>query len=313
MCVQDGDDSLIIVDHGTQQVVTSNRNSVIRRTPAKVDVDDVPDDLSKKDVTSSNTSRLSADSPSYVPSVPIPENIIALKSDKVKCEYCDMALDSSHHIELHKNAVHPEQMDKNGGSISKVTLYSCGLCDFHGTSQAILNDHTSTSHYNATNYTHSEATKNEYCLPCEICEYKADNVNNFLIHLKNTHSDRYYPSLFNCTSCAYSTNKQSDLDTHVKKEHSTINITQKPQLVFNCDYCEETAPDKQSLDNQIYETHPDYIMRHTMASQINQMSDKFTDLLCFKDECMNMIKTVLDNQNAIKQELFVLRNLKYDA
>jgi len=246
MCVQDGDDSLIIVDHGTQQVVTSNRNSVIRRTPAKVDVDDVPDDLSKKDVTSSNTSRLSADSPSYVPSVPIPENIIALKSDKVKCEYCDMALDSSHHIELHKNAVHPEQMDKNGGSISKVTLYSCGLCDFHGTSQAILNDHTSTSHYNATNYTHSEATKNEYCLPCEICEYKADNVNNFLIHLKNTHSDRYYPSLFNCTSCAYSTNKQSDLDTHVKKEHSTINITQKPQLVFNCDYCEETAPDKQS-------------------------------------------------------------------
>ena len=54
-------------------------------------------------------------------------------------------------------------------------------------------------------------------------------------------------------------------------------------------------------------------MLHTMASQINQMSDKFTDLLCFKDECMNMIKTVLDNQNAIKQELFVLRNLKHDA
>ena len=43
------------------------------------------------------------------------------------------------------------------------------------------------------------------------------------------------------------------------------------------------------------------------------MSDTFTDFLSFKHECMNMIKTVLDNQNAIKQELFVLRNLKPEA
>ena len=46
-----------------------------------------------------------------------------------------------------------------------------------------------------------------------------------------------------------------------------------------------------------------------MAKQVNVMDDKFSDYERDKSETHQLLKNILDSQNAIKQELFLLRNM----
>ena len=45
-----------------------------------------------------------------------------------------------------------------------------------------------------------------------------------------------------------------------------------------------------------------------MAQQVNNMTDGFLLFETFKTELSNVLKTLLDNQNSVKQELFLIRN-----
>ena len=56
------------------------------------------------------------------------------------------------------------------------------------------------------------------------------------------------------------------------------------------------------------EEHQELYILHTMASQIDSFRDSFASFETFKVELTNVLKTIFDNQNTIKQELFLIRN-----
>jgi hypothetical protein len=64
----------------------------------------------------------------------------------------------------------------------------------------------------------------------------------------------------------------------------------------------------------VIEAHEElYTLLHTMASQINSFYDSFASLETFKVELTDVLKNLFINQNAIKQELFLIRNTQAEA
>ena len=57
------------------------------------------------------------------------------------------------------------------------------------------------------------------------------------------------------------------------------------------------------------EQHEDLVITHTMASQINDIYDSLEKNSIFQSEMAKVMQTILDNQNVIRQELFILRNV----
>ena len=56
------------------------------------------------------------------------------------------------------------------------------------------------------------------------------------------------------------------------------------------------------------EAHEEVFILHTTATMVSDLSDKFATFETSNVDLKYILKTVLDNQNAMKQELFLLRN-----
>lgn len=54
--------------------------------------------------------------------------------------------------------------------------------------------------------------------------------------------------------------------------------------------------------------HEDVVILHTMAQQVDRLTDSFESFASFRNELANLLQGLYDNQNALKQEIFVLRN-----
>ena len=76
----------------------------------------------------------------------------------------------------------------------------------------------------------------------------------------------------------------------------------------NCHVCNHEAPNSDDLKTHMYEIHPEVVMIYTMAQQVNSISDDFTGFEALKGEVGKCLKMILDNQNSMKQELFLARN-----
>ena len=82
-----------------------------------------------------------------------------------------------------------------------------------------------------------------------------------------------------------------------------------------CQYCEFTTDDKENLQTHMVESHEEVVVLYTMAKHVDGFRDSFDGFETYIKEVAVSLKTVLanqaailDNQNAMKQELFVLRN-----
>ena len=83
----------------------------------------------------------------------------------------------------------------------------------------------------------------------------------------------------------------------------------------SCQYCEFTTNDQENLQTHMINSHEEVVVLYTMAKQVDGFCDSFEGFETFIKEVSVSLKTVLsnqsvilDNQNAMKQELFVLRN-----
>ena len=63
-----------------------------------------------------------------------------------------------------------------------------------------------------------------------------------------------------------------------------------------------------TLKDHVYEKHPEIIMFHTIAGQVNDMADKCETFDNFKSHCLTSLNTIIENQNILKQEIFIIRN-----
>ena len=62
----------------------------------------------------------------------------------------------------------------------------------------------------------------------------------------------------------------------------------------------------------MYDSHEELVILHTMARQVNDLSEGYDDFKAFKDEMKQILKVVLDSQIALKQEISLLRNQKFE-
>ena len=106
------------------------------------------------------------------------------------------------------------------------------------------------------------------------------------------------PSSIKCDQCTFVANDVPVMIKHIRTEHSRE----------QCHYCEHMAQDKEEIRTHVYEQHAEVVMIHNMAQHMNTLSAKATLFDAFKGEVTNMLKNILDNQNTMKQELFLIRN-----
>ena len=139
-------------------------------------------------------------------------------------------------------------------------------------------------------------------IKCEVCNYVTTEVKSFVSHIKDKHNEIYSlegpaKTLLKCNFCDFTTSSSSEITSHIEEYHNTE----------SCNYCHFVASENLSLQDHTYQKHPELIMMHTMASQLNAIFEKFPLLNEFKTNCESLLNKVIEDQNVIKQELFLLK------
>ena len=152
-------------------------------------------------------------------------------------------------------------------------------CIFAGNSKEIK-EHIST--------THPE-------LKCKDCEKIFPNKNLITEHITSQHGIEPFP----CEMCGLVLANFALLQEHIEQVHAPNQ---------HCQYCNFFSSNKEDLQSHYVEKHEEFVILHTMANQMNELSELFVHFRTFKEDVMNLLKANYETQNAIKQELFVLRN-----
>ena len=105
-----------------------------------------------------------------------------------------------------------------------------------------------------------------------------------------------------CERCPYISKNLDGIITHMKKEHRGRE---------KCEFCDYIAETREDMTDHIYTKHEDLGILNMLGQQQKYVTDSF-DL--FKDEMSGVIKSLsqvvielLEGQNVMKQELFILR------
>ena len=162
---------------------------------------------------------------------------------------------------------------------------------------------------------------NPQTYPCTKCNDMLFSEASLILHLASSHAENDdilhpehdtphemsvpAPSNIKCEQCSFVAVDDQAILVHMQNDH-----VEEP-----CHYCEHVANDRDDLKDHMYEKHEDVIMVHTMAQQMNQISESFSLFETFKTEISDVLRTllnnqnnVLHNQNSMKQEMFLIRN-----
>ena len=102
-----------------------------------------------------------------------------------------------------------------------------------------------------------------------------------------------------CDQCEFVANDASSLE-----EHNGL-IHRQPLL---CNFCEFKAQNRSQLAEHTLHYHEDKTVINTLADQIDFIKKGFETFESFKLEMNYAVNCLIQNQNTLKQELFVIRN-----
>ena len=71
-----------------------------------------------------------------------------MNSNQPSCDDCHLFFETNAQLDAHIGEAHILLSNRENEKLPKVTLYPCACCDFHATSQEVLNDHKASSHRN---------------------------------------------------------------------------------------------------------------------------------------------------------------------
>ena len=193
--------------------------------------------------------------------------------------------------------------------ISADTKHNCNSCGKKFGTQKDLSNHASTHEIsqgpkNTFSTIHPKKPElvkqldatNMVTFICEVCGDIFTESKTFDEHTQKLHKLYIQSELFPCESCGLVLGSSIHLQEHVKSHDNTF---------LSCHKCAFTAKDKKSLQNHVMEFHEEIFILHTLAQQVEVLSESLEAL---KMALTNTLVTVLDNQNTMKQELFMIRN-----
>ena len=106
------------------------------------------------------------------------------------------------------------------------------------------------------------------------------------------------PPRIQCDQCSYIGEDVTTFVKHIRAMHT----------VEHCQYCDYRAKDRADIQSHLIKDHEEIVLLHSMAQQVNDISDRFELFETFKEELGDVIKSIAATQNAVKQELFLIRN-----
>ena len=98
------------------------------------------------------------------------------------------------------------------------------------------------------------------------------------------------------------------MNIQLKKHEKTVH-EEKP---VHCEHCNFTCNTKESLEEHHLKAHPQIVIFHTMAKQVDYITDTVETDQVFKADVINLLKKLFEKQNVIEQELFLIRNTQAD-
>ena len=143
---------------------------------------------------------------------------------------------------------------------------------------------------------------------CTSCGLFAVDENQLKSHKMQTHDKKH----LTCQNCPFSADDLNVLLQHVFDEHKSGATEEKNSAnMIKCNHCDLSFSDNLSLETHTFERHPEIIMIHTMANQVNTLSEEINENRDFQNKCQSMLNSILHNQNIIQQEIFLLKNKQF--
>ena len=209
-------------------------------------------------------------------------NHISSNGDCIKCPFCTLSSQNLFTLRIHIQNIHcTEPPNINASDIienkGNETCSKCNECKFIGSTHE-MNQHLRTNHMKLFN--------------CNVCSNAFPDLSTLESHTKSKHKVEPFP----CEFCGLVLANFRLLKEHVQSNHTSQYVS--------CKYCDITCVNQEELKEHMISEHEDVVIWHTMAVQVNEMTESITYL-------KEHIKTLVDNQTEMKQELFILRNQKY--
>ena len=129
------------------------------------------------------------------------------------------------------------------------------------------------------------------------------NLEELRIHIQNDHMNTQHAEPcepFPCETCGLVLATFSTLQEHITNLHTSKQET--------CKYCQHTSSSKEKLREHTLKEHEDVVIYHTLAIQVDEISEKLVDHDSFKGEVLSLLRSLVDKQDKMNKEIISLKN-----
>ena len=220
----------------------------------------------------------------------VKEDILIEKFQKIpaqkvghKCSFCVEIYPNLRELKVHIKTSHWDDSPDDIEIIEEDTCSKCPECKFVG-SKSEMENHTTIKHMDQFNF--------------KKCDQVFEARKSLNRHIRTEHDPHSEP--FPCMLCGLVFATFELLQNHTRSDHTTNQES--------CKYCDHTEENKEDLLEHMIKEHEDTVLAHTIASLVDKIDDKVDRLDRFSGEVMSLLGKLFEQNNELKQELFLIRN-----
>ena len=242
------------------------------------------------------------------------------------CPFCKLESKNLESLKTHIVNIHGCGKSKNKGEDGATdeirrqmieTCSECNHCDFIGNDKDmekhITKKHGSLASCGECGEIFSDVTKCEKHmetthvknievdpLQCDECNKTFVVFHSLLDHKSKDHSKSEKAEPVPCIQCKMIFGNGQALEEHM--------TTHEEIRKFTCTFCSYEATSSDTLTSHTLEVHDDPQLLNFISNQLSRVTDSFDLFEVFKVELKDVLNQIIGGHNAVRQELFILRN-----
>ena len=210
--------------------------------------------------------------------------------DPVICCLCKLESKNINELRKHIEMIHTNQAvtqykQDTIECVGTETFTICNKCTSFTGSKEELNEHSKSNHAPA--------------VACDQCGNNFPDIKTLKEHVGAKHFQHHKIEPFPCEWCGLYFLNFGLLEQHVQSFHGNHESE-------DCHFCKQIFPTLEELQAHMRQSHEEIVILCTMGKQVDEVADKLERLT-------NQMEFMMETQNAMKQELFILRNAQITA